>query len=287
MLPNDIKTHCEEVLGVSIFKDVALPGGDINQACLIKTSQGAFFLKFNRSDKGYAILLAEKKGLALIGQSGSIRVPKVIHLGKAHSGAFLILEYIPTTRAQASFWPAFAGQLAQLHQASQPHYGLDHDNFIGTLSQYNSPQSSAAAFLVEDRLRPQCQLAQDLNLLSEGDIKQLERLFKRIPQLIPPEPPALIHGDLWSGNFLVSEAQQVVIIDPAVAYGLREMDLAMSLLFGGFDAQFYQSYQEIYPMKSGWEGRMDIYQLYYLLAHLNMFGTSYLRSVRSIVQKYQ
>ncbi len=174
-----------------------------------------------------------------------------------------------------------------MHRFGQSHYGLNHDNFIGRLPQYNSSKEDAIDFLIEDRLAPQCRLAMDQQLLQAGDMKKFEALFKKLPELLPIESPSLIHGDLWSGNFMIAENGRSVLIDPAVSFGLREMDLAMSLLFGGFNDLFYQAYHEAFPLKGGWRERMDIYQLYYLLAHLNMFGRSYLRPVQQILNKYQ
>lgn len=287
MLPESIKIHCEDTLDLKIARITALSGGDINQARILHTSKGAFFIKFNSSDQAFEMLRTEKKGLELIAASESIRVPVVLGLGNTSAGAYLLLEYLPNGGASNAFWQSFGRQLARMHRSRQSHYGLDHDNFIGHLPQFNTPQKDAVSFLIEDRLEPQCRMAIEQQLMQPADMRQAEVLFRKLPHLIPSELPSLIHGDLWNGNFMVSENQKAILIDPAAAYGLREMDLAMSLLFGGFDPLFYKAYQEAYPMQSDWEKRMDIYQLYYLLAHLNMFGRSYLRSVQNILGKYQ
>lgn len=287
MLPQKIKTSCEKALGQPIDRITAVSGGDINQARLLHTQKGIFFLKYNTSDEAPDMLAVESKGLERIAASDSIRVPTVIGMDTTAEGAFLLLEYIPSGKANSSFWISFGKALARMHRSRQDHFGLDHDNYIGRLPQSNTPQKDAVTFLIEDRLEPQCRMAVDRQLMSSADWQDANTLFRRLPQLIPAESPSLIHGDLWSGNFVVGENSQAVLIDPAVCYGLREMDLAMSLLFGGFDALFYQSYQEAYPLKNDWEQRMDLYQLYYLLAHLNMFGRSYLGSVQRILRTYQ
>jgi fructosamine-3-kinase len=287
MLPEKIKKSCEKTLGCPIERVTAVSGGDINQARLLHTAQGAFFLKYNTSDQAPDMLEVERKGLELIAASACIRVPTVIGTGATAAGAYLLLEYISPGRADSNFWKSFGRELAQMHRTGQEHFGLDHDNYIGKLPQYNTPRINAVTFLIEDRLEPQCRMAADRQLLSSADLQDAKKLFNRLPQLIPAEPPSLIHGDLWSGNFMVDENARPVLIDPAVSYGLREMDLAMSLLFGGFDALFYQSYQEAYPLQHNWEERVDIYQLYYLLVHLNMFGRSYLGAVQQILRKYQ
>jgi fructosamine-3-kinase len=287
LLPLEIKHGCEKALGLSIDHISALSGGDINQARLLHSSKGYFFLKFNNSPQAHHMLMAEKKGLQLLKQAKKIRVPSIIHMDVTPAGSYLLLEYIPSGHIDPPFWRSFGYQLAQLHRTHHSFYGLDYANFIGTLAQDNTPQKSAVDFLIKDRLRPQAALAQKNQFLLANDLKMLESLFQKLIDLIPEEASSLLHGDLWNGNFMVSESQQAVLIDPAAAYGPREMDLAMTLLFGGFDAKFYQSYNEEYPLQSGWEQRMDIYQLYYLLAHLNMFGSSYLRSVQRILIKYQ
>lgn len=287
MLPEKIKNSCEKTLGCLIDRVTAVSGGDINQARLLRTSRGAFFLKYNTSDHAPDMLEVEKKGLELIADSNCIRVPTVIGMDATAGSAYLLLEYISSGKADTSFWISFGGALAQMHRSRQDHFGLNHDNYIGRLPQSNTLHKSAVAFLIEDRLEPQCQMAVDRQLLSATDLQHVKSFFQKLPQLIPEDSPSLIHGDLWSGNFMVDENKRAVLIDPAVSFGLREMDLAMSLLFGGFDALFYQSYHEAYPLHPDWEQRMDIYQLYYLLAHLNMFGRSYLGSVQQILRKYQ
>jgi protein-ribulosamine 3-kinase len=287
MLPEKIKNSCEKTLGCPIKRVSAVSGGDINQARLLHTLQGVFFLKYNTSDHAPDMLEVERKGLELIAASNCIRVPAIIGFDATKGGAYLLLEYIPSGKADTAFWISFGSALAQMHRSRQDHFGLNHDNYIGRLPQRNAPQKSAVDFLIEDRLEPQCRMAIDRQLLSSADLKEVKGLFQKLPRLIPEELPSLIHGDLWSGNFMVDENNRAVLIDPAVSYGLREMDLAMSRLFGGFDALFYRAYQEAYPLHDDWEQRMDIYQLYYLLVHLNMFGRSYLGSVQQILRKYQ
>lgn len=286
LLPIEIKNSCEKALGVAIDQVTALSGGDINQARLLNTRKGYFFLKFNTSPQAFDMLMAERKGLELLERVHKIRVPAIMAADHTAAGTYLLLEYIPSGQTSPSFWYSFGAQLAQLHRTRHTSFGLDHPNFIGTLVQDNSPQKSAVAFLIKDRLEPQANMAVKNQYFQSRDMDMLETLFKKLAQLIPEESPSLIHGDLWNGNFMATESQRAVLIDPAIAYGPREMDLAMTLLFGGFDAAFYQSYSEEYPLQSDWEKRMDIYQLYYLLAHLNMFGTSYLRPVQNILKKY-
>ncbi len=286
-LPISIHQHCENILGADIQQVLSVKGGDINQSRLIRTSKGSFFLKFNTSSSANLILSSEKKGLTLIASSGKIRTPNLISLNRNSEGSFLLMEYISSKSPSPLFWHQFGVQLADLHRVRNTHFGLDHSNYIGTLPQSNSYHSDLLSFIIEERYAPQIKMAFNQGLLNKQDLDVTNLFFKQLTNLIPREKPSLIHGDLWSGNFMVNHLDHVVLIDPSVSYGPREMDIAMSLLFGGFNKGFYQSYNESYPLLSGWEERMEIYQLYYLLAHLNMFGRSYAGSVRNILRKYQ
>ncbi|MFK7933996.1 MAG: fructosamine kinase family protein, partial [Saprospiraceae bacterium] len=142
------------------------------------------------------------------------------------------------------------------------------------------------AFYTNERLLPQIKLAVDSNLLNTNDLKEVERLCKQLGNICPTEPATLIHGDLWSGNYVAAGGEEAVLIDPSVSYAHREMDLAMTQLFGGFERSFYYHYQNIYPLEMGYEERVPIYQLYYLLVHVNLFGGSYVDVVRKILQRF-
>jgi fructosamine-3-kinase len=196
------------------------------------------------------------------------------------------MEFIKSSDRKKDFWMAFGQRLAGLHRHTNEKFGLDHDNFIGSLPQKNNFHDEWPSFFIEERLEVQIRLAKDHSLLSKTDIQNFEYLFNQLNQIFPDEPPALIHGDLWSGNFMVDEKGEPCIIDPAVYYGHREMDIAMSRLFGGFDRLFYESYNREFPMEPGWEERMDICNLYPLMVHVNLFGEGYLGSVRRIIGRF-
>ena len=157
---------------------------------------------------------------------------------------------------------------------------------MGSLRQNNCFHSSWVDFFINERLDKQVQLASRKGLLSGPLEKQFERLYAQLDELLPEEPPCLVHGDLWSGNFMVSENGEVCLIDPAVYYGNREVDLAMSTLFGGFSPDFYTSYEEEYPLIPGWKDRLELYNLYPLLIHLNLFGSGYLGSILKVLQRF-
>lgn len=286
MLPKAVKAACEEKLGLPITRASFIGGGDINEARLLETGQGPFFLKMNAGAGAIRMFEKEAMGLRLLGESGAIRVPQTLGAGQAEGYAFLIMEYIEEAGRSGQFWENFGHALAQLHRQTDSRFGLDHSNYIGSLPQSNHRHESWAEFYVLERLEPQAGMAIAEGGLWAGAAADFDKLYARIPELCPEEPPALIHGDLWSGNFISASQATPVLIDPAASYAHREMDLAMSQLFGGFSPDFYRAYEEAYPCRPGWEDRMDIYQLYYLLVHVNLFGGGYARSVQKIVERY-
>lgn len=227
----------------------------------------------------------EAMGLALLGAPRVIATPKVHAHGVAGDCAFLLLEYIGPGHRNRLFWEDFGASLAALHGTTSAQFGFAHDNFIGSLPQSNRRHDSWREFFAQERLMPQMRMARAHNRLNASDEKRLENLCGNLSSICPDEPPALTHGDLWSGNFLCNAESKPVLIDPAASFAHREMDLAMSRLFGGFDAVFYQSYEAAWPLAPGFEERIEVYQLYYLLAHVNLFGCDYVESARRILQR--
>lgn len=265
-------------------------GGDINEAALLKSHDGQqFFIKYNRSPQAAEMLRTEAQGLQILGGPGILAVPNVLEQGTTTDGAWawLLLEFVPAGPRTRGFWERFGRQLAALHRQTAAYFGLHHDNFIGSLPQSNHPADTWAGFYAQQRLLPQMRIALQIGRMNAADAAVLESLCRRLPDICPQEPPALTHGDLWGGNFICNTASRPVLIDPAVSYAHREMDLAMSRLFGGFDAVFYDSYHEAWPTEPGYEAREDVYQLYYLLVHVNLFGGGYVDSVRRILKNFR
>lgn len=261
-------------------------GGDINQACKIQTQAGAFFLKYNSADRYPGMFRAEAAGLNLLKASGSVRVPEV--LGSQESGKYgwLLLEYIEPGRPSSGFWEHFGRSLARLHKCSNRFFGLDHNNYIGSLPQSNKAQIDWCSFFIEERLEKQLALAHSNGLADASLTKHFGNLYKILPSVFSAETPSLIHGDLWSGNFICASNGLPCLIDPAVYYGFREMDIGMSRLFGGFAPRFYEAYDEAFPMKPDWQNRIEICNLYPLMVHVNLFGGSYLGSVKAALKKF-
>lgn len=266
-----------QVSGVS-----SLAGGSINEVFLLKTNAGKKVLKLNEASKFPGMFQAEKEGLETLRDSQTIDVPEVFTYGISGEHAYLLLEYKPEGNPPREFWHIFSRNLAALHKNTTPNFGFSSSNYIGSLRQYNERSGSASEFYISQRLEPQLKLA-----LEKGfSFGNLESVFKNIAEAIPKEAPALIHGDLWSGNYLVTQKGQPCLIDPAVCFAPREMDLAMMKLFGGFPEVIFLEYNEIFPLEPGFENRIPLWQLYYLLVHLNIFGSSYFSSVKNIFTAY-
>lgn len=260
-----------------------LHGGYINEVFLVETNQGKFVLKINQANQYPGMFEAEAKGLQLLKNTNTFKIPEVISYGKTESHDYLFLEYISPGNRSPEFDKNFGVSLAKLHKNTTPNFGLDHDNYIGSLPQKNDGKHTTSAdFYIEKRLIPQLKIANTKGFTFQN----LDTFFKNIQNEIPNDPPALIHGDLWNGNYLVDETGKPCLIDPAVAFASREMDLAMMQLFGGFADKVFYAYYEAFPLEKNWKSRTDLWQLYYLLVHLNLFGSGYYNSVNSILKKY-
>ncbi len=274
----------ESILGQKIINTIPVSGGDINDTFKIETSDTSFFVKLNNASFANDMFEKEAKGLQLIQESETIPVPNVVAVSTKNQSSFLLLEWVESGIPNPNFWEDFGIKLGSMHQQTAPTFGLDHSNYIGSLVQHNEHESDAISFFITQRLLPQIKLAQSKNRIDNNTISAFEKLFKKLPEILPDEKPALIHGDLWNGNFMVGKSGDVILVDPAAAFGLREMDLAMAKLFGGFDQTFYDSYENAFPTENGLKDRIPIYQLYYLMVHVNIFGGTYLNSVKEILR---
>ena len=203
-----------------------------------------------------------------------------------------MLEFIEQGPKPENFFREFGAVFAQMHRYTAAYYGFFEDNFIGSTPQYNMAEGTErtnwAEFYTSKRLLPQINLAKQNGLLSSALNHKLEQLFVKIPEILKgsEEPPTLLHGDLWGGNFLCDKQGKVVLIDPAAYYGHREADLAMTKMFGGFSPEFYKSYQQHFPLAPRWEYRENLYLLYHQLNHLNLFGSSYLDGSFRLIDYY-
>lgn len=258
-----------------------LSGGDINRAALIRSRNTRWFLKY-RYNAPAGMFEAEAQALAEIGATGYIRVPAAIAWGSAGNTAWLVLEHLELT----SNGPAalLGEQLAALHTISSNRFGWTRDNYIGTTPQLNRRTGNWAGFWRDCRLQPQLTMARNAGFGSRL-FDRGERLLASLAQLLQDHKPAasLLHGDLWAGNRAFTPAGQPVIFDPASYYGDREADIAMTELFGGFDPAFYAAYRAHSPLPEGYPQRRELYNLYHMLNHLNLFGAGYLSRCENII----
>ncbi|HTL90671.1 MAG TPA: fructosamine kinase family protein [Leptolyngbya sp.] len=251
----------------------SVSGGCINQGYRISDGDRTFFIKLNQANQ-VAMFEAEAIGLQQILEAQAIRAPKPICVGIADRSAYIVLEWLDLGRGSAQAWAESGRKLAQLHQYQKATaFGWDRNNTIGSTPQINSWKSNWTEFFAQHRIGYQLELAHQ----NGGQFRWGGQLLERIPDLLESHTPkpSIVHGDLWSGNAAVTQSGEPVIFDPATYWGDREVDLAMTELFGGFPTEFYQGYQEIYPIDSGYPQRKTLYNLYHILNHFNLFGGSY------------
>lgn len=275
---------------VAITETDRLSGGDINKAYGLTLNTGdKIFMKANAKSNA-SFFTAEAAGLSAIASTKAISTPKIICTGTDDGEdvgySFLLLEFIKSTGKINTYWETFAQELAAMHKADVgKEFGFSQDNFIGARPQQNTPASSWISFFRDQRLAPQFEAAD--SYFTAADREKITKLLDNMDRfLIEPEQPSLLHGDLWSGNVMCGSDGKAMLIDPACYVGHREADLAMTELFGGFPQSFYDVYKEAFPLQPGYEERRDLYNLYQLLNHLNLFGPTYLEPVLSIVGEY-
>ncbi len=260
-------------------------GGDINEAARIVTERGRYFVKWNLRAPP-RMFEVEARGLQLLKSIQAVRVPEVIAV--IDRPPALVLEWIEMRGSKSDAAGTLGEQLARQHRALGQTYGLDHDNYIGANPQPNQPTSSWIDFFRDQRLRFQMELARRKGYLGGQRASLLERLMSRLGDWIDESAcaPSPLHGDLWGGNFITGPNGEPVLIDPALYYGDREADIAFSELFGGFGPRFYAAYNSVWPLQPGYADRRDLYNLYHLLNHLNLFGEGYGGSVDAILRRY-
>jgi fructosamine-3-kinase len=268
---------------LKLLNHKSLQGGDINDVFLAETDKGKFVIKVNDATSFPKMFEAEAKGLRLLKTTKTFKIPEVINFGQTENHSYILLEYITPGIKNSKFNVTFGRHLAALHQNTAPYFGLNHDNYIGSLPQKNDGNfTNSAEFYTEQRLKPQLHLAAQNGF----EFNNLNTFFKNIQNEIPDKPPALIHGDLWNGNYLVDNLGNPCLIDPALCFASREMDLAMMQLFGGFSDDVFIAYNESFPLARDWKTRTALWQIYYLLVHLNLFGSGYYNQVNAIIRKY-
>tara|TARA_R110001583_G_scaffold99969_1_gene245569 strand:+ start:5732 stop:6604 length:873 start_codon:yes stop_codon:yes gene_type:complete len=282
-----IISKVEDWAGQKVLSSKSISGGCISKAELLTFEKGSTcFMKTRCSAAD--VFEKEAKGLHELKKSGAIRVPEVLYLDQD----CLLLEPIHIGEQSPEFFSNFGRKLARLHQYGALRFGFPQDNYIGNTPQINTCNKLEAEnwcdFYYNKRLLYQYKLAESKGIVGPELKNGFILLENRIEEILESseEKPALLHGDLWSGNFLCDSQSQPCLIDPAVYYGHREAELAMTRLFGGFDASFYSSYQKTYPLPEGYDYRQNIYMLYHVLNHLNLFGNNYYGQAVKLLWSY-
>ncbi len=283
-----IKVLVKEILDKKIESFSSLSGGCISNAYKITTAEGDnYFLKFN-SNTLNDMFVKEANGLKELAKADAIRVPQVISFRKD----FLLAEFISSGNKKRNFFEDFGRNFAEMHKYNSNSFGFFEDNYIGSNPQLNIPDENEKTnwvnFYFNKRILFQLQLSEKLGNSTSELRNLISKLECKIEEIIgiSEEKPSLLHGDLWSGNYLVDGNGKAVLIDPAVYYGHREADLGMTKLFGGFRPEFYKSYNEAFPLEDGYDYRENIYKLYHVLNHLNLFGRAYYSQAISLIKFY-
>lgn len=283
-----IKVKIEQKLGNKIKSFTSLSGGCISDAFKITTEKNKqYFLKYNSSSAN-DMFIKEAHGLMELEKANAIRIPEVLSFDED----YILLELIQSGSKTKNFFEEFGKQFAEMHKHSSETLGFYEDNYIGSNPQINIPdekeKSDWTSFYFNKRILFQFRLAEKLGNSTEALRKGISKLEDRIEDILShkEEKPSLLHGDLWGGNYMVDENGNAVLIDPAVYYGHREADLGMTKLFGGFSSEFYRAYNETFPLEDGFEYRENIYKLYHVLNHLNLFGGGYYSQAISLIKFY-
>ncbi|OUL20563.1 hypothetical protein BV378_29575 [Nostoc sp. RF31YmG] len=271
----EIDAHISQVIGKKFQSQQkqSVSGGCINQGYAVSDNQRTYFVKLNQASQ-VAMFEAEALGLEEMLITASIRVPQPLCWGTTGNSAYIVLEWLEMGGSNTKSWLEMGRKLAAMHKAtSSQGFGWKINNTIGSTPQINTWTADWAEFYAKHRLGYQFQLARRRG----GNFPKQEKLLAAIPELLVDlqVEPSLVHGDLWGGNAGCTVSGEPVIFDPASYFGDREVDIAMTELFGGFPAAFYQGYNEVFPLDAGYEQRKTLYNLYHILNHFNLFGGGY------------
>ncbi len=262
-------------------------GGCINESYKVTVnSSRAYFVKVNSASKFPHLFRKEKNGLQLIAAARVIEVPVITDVIETEEHQLLILEWIEQGKPSKLFWKKFGEQLAALHHITNVQFGLPENNFMGSVPQSNVPSKNWVSFFIQHRLTPLVEKSINRNLLPGSYSEKVLGLYHFLPQVFDEAIPSLVHGDLWSGNYLCNQHAEPVLIDPAAYFGHRSVDLGMTTLFGGFDKEFYEAYNYHYTFPYNYAEQWELCNLYPLLIHLLLFGKGYLPRLEAIVDKY-
>lgn len=285
-MPSDILPQLEELLLTKdSLKLSPVSGGDINDSYRVQNADKSYFLKVNSADK-FRMLELERDGLMELENTGVFKTPRILGCGKAQKHSFLLMEWLHEQKPSEWQWQLFGEHLSKLHSHTRDSFGFKSDNYIGSIHQKNDSKKAWSSFYIDCRIAPLIKKAYDSGFLEQQHLRAFERLSLEAQSLFPFAQPSLLHGDLWAGNFMCIGEKAMAVFDPAVYYGHPEMEMAFTLLFGGFPAIFYDAYQSQTPLEKGFHNRVDLYNLYPNLVHLLLFGRAYFGAVSSVLLKF-
>lgn len=279
-----LEALCPTIGDIDAGATRAVGGGSINRSFELVAADGErYFLKLNRATL-LDMFEAEREGLTELARARAVRVPEPIATGKAGDTAYLLMECLDIGGRDGAAAADLGERLARQHRMVRDEFGWHRDNTIGSTPQINTPARDWIDFLRDERLGYQLGLASD-NGLDRAIVELGRELLGRLPEYFAGYTPApsLLHGDLWGGNWAATTTGDPVIFDPAVYYGDREADIAMTMLFGGFGNGFYEAYEAAWPLDPGFRRRVDLYNLYHVLNHFNLFGGGYQRQAASML----
>lgn len=263
-----------------------LSAGHGQVAHRLDSARGPLFIKTSLEANAALIFEREADGLRQLARHSSMPIPELFGWGQKDQEAYLLLAFLEPARPAADYAQRLGAGLAELHQTSSSKFGAERDNFLAAIPQDNRPLERWSEFWALRRIEGLFAQARDQGLLGRPEQRYLDRYLGMAEEILPPEAPALLHGDLWSGNVLCNHLGQPAWIDPAPYYGHRETDLAMMMLFGGFSEAVFEAYHQQFPLAPAWRDRLDYHQLYPLLVHLRLFGASYAPACWQILQRY-
>lgn len=284
VIHQQLKTILPKQHGISFS---TVEGGYINRSYCIESGSKKVFCKTNSASKFPQLLRKEKNSLEFISKHGIIKTPGVIDHFEVAGYQVLMLEWINQGERTKSFWKKFGEQLAALHLISNEHFGREEDNYMGSIPQNNQPASNWIGFFVHQRLEPLVTKCREQKLLKKKHLSKFEKLYRIINNVYDhQEKPALLHGDLWKGNFLCDDKSKPVLIDPSVYFGHRSIDLGMTTFYNSFDPQFYEAYKYHFPLPSNYKEQWEISNLYALLISLLLFGKSLLPPIDLTLKRF-